>query len=332
MVAVNGAANGSTALAKKDPAQALTEASRGQAMGLEPVNMPQMWWLMERLAGTGFLPEAVKTPGQALAIVLAGRELGLGTMASLRGISIIKGRVTLSASTQLSLMLRAGIRIKWIETSSTRAILELSREGSSPYRATFTIEEAKVAGLIGKPDSNWTKYPAAMLRARAITAGARAYAPDLLDGCYDPDEIEPEAAQVRGSHVVTGAPPEVHEEVPLHDPQTGEVALTAAEISALFGGATSLEDLNKAAIAQEKTIAGLDEETQGQLREIYAENRKRFAAKKSRTEALKEKLATAPPSEPPPPEPEGVGPSRGDLESRHGPQANAPAGDHGDTP
>ena len=97
--------------------------------------------------------------------------------------------------------------------------LELTREGSSPYRSTFTIEEAKQAQLTGKPDSNWSKYPAAMLRARAIATGARAYAADLLDGCYDPEEIE-EPAQVRGSRVDAGAPPRVAEE-PAHDPPTG---------------------------------------------------------------------------------------------------------------
>lgn len=305
MVATNGVnGNGSTALARKDTAGLATPPTTGTAMGIDPTNMPQLWWLMERLAGTGFLPEAVKTPGQALAIVLAGRELGLGTMASLRGINLIKGRVSISASTQLSLMLRAGIRIKWIETSATRAILELSRDGSSPYRSTFTIEEARAAGLIttnrdGSP-GNWTKYPAAMLRARAITAGARAYAADLLDGCYDPEEIEEQPAQVRGARVDAGAPPDVSE--PAHDPQTGEVALSADEVSALFGGATTLDELNKAATAQEKSIATMDEETQGRLREVYATNRQRLAPKKSRTESVKEKLAPAPPAEPPPPE------------------------------
>lgn len=208
MVAVNGATG---ALAKTDG----SPPEGGASMGLEPQNMRQMWWLMERLSGTGFLPDAIKTPGQALAIVLAGRELGLGAMASLRGINIIKGKVSISAATQLGLMLKAGIKIKWIEQSAARACIELKREGMEAAQFSFTMDEAKQAGLVGG-GGNYSKFPPAMLRARAITTGARAYAADILNDCYDPAEL----ASGPGSRG-DDAPPEVRE-VP-HDPKTGEV-------------------------------------------------------------------------------------------------------------
>jgi hypothetical protein len=188
--------------------------AQGPSMGLDPQNMKQLWWLMERLNQTGFLPDAIKTPGQAMAVVLAGRELGLGIMSSLRGIGIIKGKVSISAATQLGLMLKAGIKIKWVEQSTTRACIELSRQGMEPAQFSFTMEEAKQAQLV-QGGGNWAKYPAAMLRARAITIGARAYAADIIDGCYDPEEIAP--TQVQGSRM-EAQPPSVP-----HDPRTGEV-------------------------------------------------------------------------------------------------------------
>ena len=46
---------------------------------------------------------------------------------------------------------------------------------------SYTIEEAKQAGLLGK--DSWKNYPAAMLRARAVSIVARAVFPDSIMGC-----------------------------------------------------------------------------------------------------------------------------------------------------
>jgi len=54
--------------------------------------------------------------------------------------------------------------------------------------ATFTIEEAKTAGLAGK--DNWKGYPSDMLFARALTRAQRRYAPDIWGGSvYTPEEV-----------------------------------------------------------------------------------------------------------------------------------------------
>jgi hypothetical protein len=56
---------------------------------------------------------------------------------------------------------------------------------------SFTTADAQRAGLNG---DNWRKYPAAMLRARCLSAICRAVFPDLCLGLYDPDELAPEPA------------------------------------------------------------------------------------------------------------------------------------------
>jgi hypothetical protein len=55
--------------------------------------------------------------------------------------------------------------------------------------SSFTIEEAKTAGLTGK--DNWKKYPSDMLFARAISRGAKRFAPGIFGGApvYTPDEL-----------------------------------------------------------------------------------------------------------------------------------------------
>lgn len=182
---------------------ALTTNKSGAAIGFEPQNLQEAMQICCMLAATKFLPEAIQTPEQALAIMLAGRELGLPMMVSFRSIELIKGKVTIKAASQLSLIIKAGIRYKWIEKSNSRACIELERDGILAEQFEFTIDDAVRAQLPGKnrdgTPNNWIKYPAAMLRARAITAAIRAYCPDVLDA-YDPEELA-EPQQVQGARI-----------------------------------------------------------------------------------------------------------------------------------
>jgi hypothetical protein len=138
----------------------------------------------------GLLPKHIRNPADAVLIMLAGSELGLGPMASLRGIMLIEGRVALYAETMLAIVASRGVTFRWVESSELVATIEMQRAGFAPHKQTFTIEDAARAGLAGK--GTWSKYPAAMLRARATSAACRAYCPDLLagGGLYTPEEIE----------------------------------------------------------------------------------------------------------------------------------------------
>jgi hypothetical protein len=68
------------------------------------------WELMMKQAAilrkSGFLPAAIKTDAQAVAIIQAGRELGLGVMEALRSINVIQGKPTLSAELMAALALK----------------------------------------------------------------------------------------------------------------------------------------------------------------------------------------------------------------------------------
>jgi len=125
--------------------------------------------------------------GGVVATILAGQELGLGAMASLRTIHLVKGKIVIGADAQLALLHQSGISTRWEETTDKAARLSLSRAPhTSAETFRYTIEEARTAGLAGK--DVWKKYAPAMLRARCISLAARAYAPEVLMGCYTPDE------------------------------------------------------------------------------------------------------------------------------------------------
>jgi hypothetical protein len=147
-----------------------------------------------KLAG-GFLPPHLKNEGEIVAVVLAGRELGIPPMASIRSIKLVKGNVTLDAAMQLALMVRAGAKVKWLKDGSDgEAVLRLERPGQEPHESKYTAAMARAAGLTG---DNWQKHQPAMLRARAVTSAGKAYMPDVLAGVYLPDELPEEAPAPR---------------------------------------------------------------------------------------------------------------------------------------
>jgi hypothetical protein len=140
------------------------------------------------LVRSGLCPSAVKSPEAALFIILAGRDLGLSPVASLRNIHIIQGKVELSADMQLSLFASRGGRFKWLEVSETAAVIELHAPWLlAPHVSKWTMADAQRAKLGG---DNWQKYPKAMLRSRAITAGLKDIGFDATAGVYAPGEVD----------------------------------------------------------------------------------------------------------------------------------------------
>jgi hypothetical protein len=167
---------------------ALAEHNQGAAEFAGLVSMG------DQLRRTGFLPAHIKNGVDFAAIVLMGRELGMGTMAACRKLQVIKGTVTERADSQLARFKSAGGRAEFKELSETRAVLTLRHPNGDQHTETFTIEDAKRAGLAS--NDNYNKHPKAMLRSRAITAGLKSVGWEGAVGIYDPDEVsDPEPAR-----------------------------------------------------------------------------------------------------------------------------------------
>lgn len=140
------------------------------------------------LMKSGLCPTGVKSPEAALFIILAGRDLGLSPVAALRNIHIIQGKVELSADMQLSLFASRGGKFRWLEVSEKEATIELHAPWLlAPHVSRWTMADAQRAKLSG---DNWQKYPRAMLRSRAITAGLKDIGFDATAGVYAPGEVD----------------------------------------------------------------------------------------------------------------------------------------------
>lgn len=148
--------------------------------------------LAERLSKSTLLPDALKNkPQDVMFQIMTGAELGLGPIASIRGIYVIQGKPVLSADTMVALVMGSGQCEYFIQTeaSATSVTFETKRKNAPVVqRTTWTWEDAKRAGLNTK--DTWRLYPKQMLASRAKAELARLAYSDILAGCYDPDEID----------------------------------------------------------------------------------------------------------------------------------------------
>lgn len=150
---------------------------------------------MERLAQmalkSGYLPASIKSVEQAVLIMLKGRELGIQPMQAFAGIQVIQGKPTVSPELMLSLIYSRvkGAIVDYVRTDETGCWIEARRPGGKVAQFCFTMEDAKRAELVRK--GPWINFPAAMCRARCISAMARALFPDAIAGAsYIPEELE----------------------------------------------------------------------------------------------------------------------------------------------
>lgn len=142
---------------------------------------------------SGFFNDT-RDAAQAIVKVMAGQELGFAPIASMTGVYIVKGKVSLSANLIAAAVKRSGrytFRVrKHDATVCEIEFFELDKAGNkeSIGISGFSMQEATQAGLT--TSAIWKNYPRNMLYARAMSNGAKWYCPDVFGGpVYTPDEL-----------------------------------------------------------------------------------------------------------------------------------------------
>lgn len=172
---------------------------------------PSIWNMVQAMAPAMHASRffGVANPEQAMAIMIKGYELGLGLASSFEFIKTIQGKPTLTPMGALALIQNsphcAGLKIEDIkdEHGNPQACrVWMKRTNGFEYTVEFSMEDAIRAGLV-KPDSGWDKYPANMLRWRAIGFCADVVFPDVIGGLKRADEfgadISPNGEVIDGS-------------------------------------------------------------------------------------------------------------------------------------
>src|SRR5262245_54564388 len=182
----------------------------------------------EVLVKTGFLPKSITTPEQAMAIILTGRELGIGAMAALNTINVIAGKPTISPQLMLALINRTGeLEDMRISDDGQACTVLMQRRGRKPHVETFSMKDAammKTTEYIGgnkqtislSEKYNWKQQPAVMRKWRAVAACARIVFPDVILGLYSPEEMGADTDAETGEIIeATPEPPPADEQEPI---------------------------------------------------------------------------------------------------------------------
>lgn len=162
----------------------------------------------QAMAGSSLLPGDYRgKPANLLFALEYADALGIAPIHAITSIHVISGKPSASADLIAASVRRAGHKLR-ITGDGTRAVAQIIRadDPDFTYEAVWDKDKAQKAGLWGT--GNWAKYPAAMLRSRAITEVARMGASDALFGViYTPEEL--------GANVdADGAPVDLGEQIP----------------------------------------------------------------------------------------------------------------------
>lgn len=130
----------------------------------------------------------MKTPEQALALMLVAQAEGMHPATAARDYHVIQGRPCLKTDAMLARFQAAGGRVEWTEYTDKRVAAKFSHPQGGSVEVDWTQDRAKAAGLLNK--DNWKSYPRQMLRARVISEGVRTVFPGATGVMYTAEEVQ----------------------------------------------------------------------------------------------------------------------------------------------
>lgn len=231
--------------------------------------------LANAIAGTDFVPARIRqNPGAIAACVLYGDEVGLGPMQSLAKISVIEGTPSLAAEAMRALILAAGHEL-WFEeqTVSRVTIVGRRRESQQQTKVTWTLDDARRAGLAGR--ANWRTYPRHMLAARATSELAGLIFADVIGGLRSTEELEEgdEASMPAGA---SGEPRRGNDQKRRRERPSPRMAAAPRPEGTSSGEGLKVEQRELPPLPGEAGYEpGSDEPTEAQRRALHAEFRSR---------------------------------------------------------
>lgn len=202
--------------------------TQANGFSLVPRTFEEALKFAEIMASSDLVPSGYKSkPGNILVAIQKGAEVGLSPMASLETIAVINGRASMYGDGPLALV-QAHPAYEWIDESQSTdmaGVCTVKRRGETPYTQTFTLEDAKRAGLLGKAGP-WTQYTKRMLQMRARGFALRDKFADALKGIIQAEE----ALDITPSDNILAAQVETPQSAPtLKDKLKAQITETPAQ-------------------------------------------------------------------------------------------------------
>jgi hypothetical protein len=154
----------------------------------------------------------IKTPEQALALMMVSQAEGRHPALAARDYHIIQGTPAKKAEAMQRDFMLAGGKIEWHVLDDAHASATFSHPQGGTVKIDWDMDRAKKAEI---RNPMWAKYPRQMLRSRVISEGVRTVFPAATSGMYVPEEVQDFDRPLRD---VTP-----QKSTPRHDPETGEI-------------------------------------------------------------------------------------------------------------
>lgn len=153
---------------------------------LSPKTFEQALTFANYLADSDMVPKQYRgKPGDCLIAMQWGMEIGLKPLQALQSIAAINGKPNLYGDAGKALLLSHGCVIEEDDAelvkANGRGRCRITRPGRPPVERTFSVEDAKTAGIWNK-EGPWRNYPYRQMAWRAFWFAARDAAADLLRG------------------------------------------------------------------------------------------------------------------------------------------------------
>lgn len=166
------------------------------ANSLVPKDLTEAMTMATMLSKSSIVPkEFYGKPENCLIAIGLGMEIGLPPIQAIQNVMVVNGRPSLWGDSVLALVMGSGHCEKFEESSASEAAKQgfgrckVKRVGMKEMEVTFSLEDAKKAGLLGKPGP-WQQYQGRMLQLRARSWALRDCFPDVLRGIQVREEVE----------------------------------------------------------------------------------------------------------------------------------------------
>ena len=157
---------------------------------LSPQTFEQALTFSKYLADSDLVPKDFKgKPANCLIAMQWGMELGLKPLQALQNLAVINGRPALWGDAVLAIV-RSSPLCEYVNESDDgeTATCRVKRKGEPEQVRTFSMDDARKAGLTGK-QGPWTSYPRRMRQMRARAFALRDVFPDVLRGMPVAEEL-----------------------------------------------------------------------------------------------------------------------------------------------
>lgn len=262
---------------------AIVSVSTRHSAVLQPNSFAELVQFANMAAKSALVPKDYQgRPENVMLAVQMGSEIGLSPMQALQNIAVVNGRPAVWGDAMPGLCKASAVCDDIEETltgdgDAMVATCVARRRNAKPVIATFSVADAKRAGLWGK-SGPWQQYPQRMLKMRARSWALRDAFPDVLKGLIAAEEAADIPPDTFAGPTIDAAP------LPPQpgDPSSSRRPSFRDTIRDLCAAATTLAEIEKieARADYSNAVRKAAPEIADELRSVVADARARLAPRK----------------------------------------------------